>query len=262
MSPILIAVLIVGGVALASGIILAVASVLLAVPVNETAEKVREALPGANCGGCGYSGCDAYAAALADGSADAGLCSPGGEATAKALAAILGGEATVQKKVAVIRCGGCAEHTASTALYEDVHRCDEAARLFGGARACVYGCTGLGDCAAVCQNDAISVQNGLAQVDADACGGCGKCVTACPKGLIALVPAPQKPVVACRNADKGAMTRKVCSAGCIGCGKCVKSCEVGAVTLSGALATIDPARCVGCGACVSACPVGCIAPAK
>lgn len=258
MNPILLAVIIVGGVALAAGLILAVASVLLAVPVNETAEKIRAALPGANCGGCGYSGCDAYAAALAEGKAAAGLCSPGGEQTAKALAAILGGDATVQKKVAAVRCAGCAEHTAPTAQYGGVSRCDEAARLFGGGKACVYGCLGLGDCAAACPHNAITVENGLARVDEGACVGCGKCVAVCPKGLVALVPSPQKPLVACRNADKGALTRKVCTAGCLGCGKCVKTCEVGAVALHGALAEIDPDRCVGCGKCAAACPMGCI----
>lgn len=258
MSPILLAVLIVGGVALAAGLILAVASVLLAVPVNETAEKVRAALPGANCGGCGFSGCDAYAAALAEGTTTADLCSPGGEMTAKALAAILGGDVTVQKKVAAVRCAGCDEHSTAPASYSGVSRCNEAARLFGGAKSCVYGCLGLGDCAAVCQNRAIAVENGLARVDADACSGCGKCVAACPKGLVAVVSAPQKPLVACRNADKGVLTRKVCSVGCIGCGKCVKTCPVDAVALNGALAEINAARCVGCGACAAACPVGCI----
>lgn len=259
MNPILLAVLIVGGVALAAGLVLAIASVVLAVPVDERAVKLREALPGANCGGCGYSGCDAYAAALADGSAPAGLCSPGGEVTARALAAILGGDATVERKVAVVRCGGCAEHTAEVAVYDHVTRCAEAARLGGGETACAYGCLGLGDCAAVCPAGAIAVENGLARVDDALCIGCGKCTAACPKGLTALVPAPKKALVACRNADKGALTRRVCTAGCIGCGKCVKTCPVGAAALNGALAAIDPALCTGCGACAEACPVGCIA---
>lgn len=258
MNPILLAVLVVGGLALAAGIILAVASAVLAVPADERAEKIRAALPGANCGGCGYSGCDAYAAALAAGDAAAGLCSPGGEETAQALAAILGGDATVQKKTAAVRCGGCAEHTADTAAYAGVSRCAEAARLFGGAAACLYGCLGLGDCAAACPARAITVENGLARVDNTLCTGCGTCAAACPRGLIALRPAPQKPLVACRNADKGALTRKVCTAGCLGCGKCVKTCAHGAIALNGALAEIDPARCVGCGACAAACPVGCI----
>lgn len=258
MDPILLAVLIVGGVALVAGLVLAVASVVLAVPVDERAEKLRAALPGANCGGCGFSGCDAYAAALAAGTAEAGLCAPGGEATAAALAEVLGGDVTVQKKTAVVRCGGCEEHTHAVATYVGVTRCAEAARLGGGAAACVYGCLGLGDCAAACTRGAIAVENGLARVDTSLCGGCGQCVAVCPKGLITLRSDAPQALVACRNADRGALTRRVCTAGCLGCGKCVKTCPSEAIALQGALAVIDPAKCTGCGQCAAACPVGCI----
>ena len=258
MNPILLAVLIVGAVGLLAGLMLAVASVLLAVPVNEKAEKIREALPGANCGGCGYSGCDAYAAALADGTAKAGLCSPGGEEVAKAIAAVIGGEVVVEKKVARVLCTGCEEVAQNAAGYEGAGRCAEAARLFGGGKGCLYGCLGLGDCAAACPYHAITVENGLARVDDEQCRGCGVCVATCPKQLLKLVPYPVTPAVACRNTDKGAQTRKVCQNGCIGCGKCVKTCPNEAITLSNNLAAIDPEKCLNCGLCAEACPVGCI----
>ena len=258
MSPVLLAVLIVGGVALAAGVLLAVASVLLAVPVNEKAEKIRAALPGANCGGCGFSGCDAYAAAIAEGKAAPTLCAPGGEEAAKAIAAVVGGEVTVEKKIAVIRCGGCEERAVQQAGYANVSTCAEAARLFGGGKGCLYGCLGLGDCAVACPFHAVTVENGIARVDPAVCRGCGACVAACPKKLPALIPATEQAVVMCRNTDKGAAVRKVCTVGCIGCGKCVKTCPSEAIRLNGALAEVDPAACVGCGACVAECPVKCL----
>ncbi len=257
MNPILLAVLIVGGVGLLAGLVLAVASVLLAVPVNEKAEKIREALPGANCGGCGFSGCDAYAAALSEGKAEAGLCAPGGEAVARVIADVLGGEVTLEPKVAVVRCGGCAEKAATLADYKNVHTCAEAARLSGGAKGCGYGCLGFGDCAAACRFDGIVVENGLARVIPEVCKGCGTCVATCPKGLLTLTR-PGALTVACHSPEKGAAVRRVCQSGCIGCGKCVKTCPAGAVKLNGALAEIDPALCAGCGACAEACPVGAI----
>lgn len=259
MNPIVLAVLVVGGVALAAGLILAIASVLLAVPVDEKAVKIREALPGANCGGCGYSGCDAYAAALATGEAKAGLCAPGGEATAKAIAEVLGGEVVLEAKTAVVRCGGCEATAVSTATYQNVHTCAEAARLAGGAKGCAFGCLGFGDCAAACSFAAISVENGLARIDRTVCHGCGVCAATCPKSLIDLIPADrQTAIVVCRSPEKGAAVRKVCKSGCIGCGKCTKTCPNGAVTLQGTLAVIDPSQCTGCGACAEACPAHCI----
>ena len=75
MNPILFAVLVVAGIGLVVGIVLAVASAVMAVPKDEKAEAVLEVLPGANCGACGFSGCSGYAKALAQGSASRG-CAP------------------------------------------------------------------------------------------------------------------------------------------------------------------------------------------
>lgn len=95
----------------------------------------------------------------------------------------------------------------------------------------------------------------MAKVNNVECRACGKCVTACPKKLIELVPADRvHAAVLCRNADKGAVTHKLCSAGCIGCMKCQKVCESGAVTVTDNRAYVDFSKCIGCGKCVEACP--------
>lgn len=258
MNPIVLAVLIVAGLGLIAGLILAVASVLLAVPRDEKVEALREVLPGANCGACGYSGCDGYAQAMAHEGAKVGLCSPGGEAVAAATAALLGVSGHVDKKIALVRCGGCDEASARQLTYQGVRSCAAAHQFYGGDKACAAGCLGYGDCAAVCEYDAIRVENGLAHIEPDHCRACGLCVGACPKGLITLIPAGTGAAVRCMSHEKGAVVRKACTAGCIGCMKCTKACPTGAITVDTFLASIDPAVCTGCGACAQVCPSGCI----
>lgn len=264
MSPILLAILLVGGIGLVAGAGLAVASVLMAVPRDEKAERITSMLPGANCGACGYSGCAGYAAALAKGEAAIGLCAPGGKAAADAIAEALGqAPVSVTRQTAVVRCMGTAAPVhAASARYGGIPTCAAAAQLPVGA--CRYGCLGFGDCAAVCPEQAIMVCSGAcgtptAAVNASKCKACGACVKACPRQLITVVPVMHQSVVQCANRDKGAQTRKVCTSGCIGCGKCAKVCESGAVQLVQNLAQIDPAQCTACGKCVEACPVGAIA---
>ena len=58
------AVLVVAGVGLICGIVIAVASCLMGVQEDEKSKALRDCLPGANCGACGYPGCDGYAKAL------------------------------------------------------------------------------------------------------------------------------------------------------------------------------------------------------
>lgn len=261
MNPILLAVLLVAGIGLIAGAGLAVASVLMAVPVDEKAEAITEALPGANCGACGFSGCAGYAAALAKGEAEPGLCAPGGKDAAVAIAAILGTEAVeVQPKTAVVRCMGSCEHTSERMNYDGIHTCAAAVQLFSGPGSCAYGCIGYGDCAAVCPEGAINVCDGVAHIDPDKCIACGKCAAACPKKLITIMPKAAHALVRCSNKDKGAVTRKVCTAGCIGCMKCQKNCEAGAIKVVQNVASVDPAKCTGCGKCESVCPQHCIIP--
>lgn len=261
MNEIVFAVILVSVIGLLTGVGLAIASVFFAVPKNEKAEAIRACLPGANCGACGFSGCDGYADALAqEKTAELSLCAPGGNAVAAELSKVLGKEAgKVVPMAAVVLCQGDRTNAEYKLDYKGVPSCRTAAQLFGGQKACAYGCLGFGDCLAVCPYQAIFICDGVARVNPDKCRACRKCISVCPKGLITLLPVdtPQAAVI-CKNRDKGANTRKQCKMGCIGCMRCVKACEYGAVTVENNLARVDYTKCTGCGKCHEACPVKCI----
>lgn len=255
MNDFLLPVLFVAGIGLLAGLILSFASVLMAVPKDQKAEKLREMLPGANCGACGFSGCDGYAAALAKGEAKPGLCTVGGTETAKKLAEYLGVDAgSVEQRRAVVRCLGSYDNTSDKVQYEGVPSCAAAARLAGGPANCSYGCIGLGDCAEACQFGAIGIRNGAAMVVPERCTGCSQCAQACPKQLITMVPVKKQAVVLCSSCDKGNVLGKLCSAGCIGCMKCEKACSHDAIHVTNFLASVDPQKCTGCGECAAVCP--------
>ena len=259
MNEILIPVLIVAGIGLIAGILLAVASIIMAVPKDEKAAAVLELLPGANCGACGYSGCSGYAEALAKGEAKPGLCSPGGAETASKIAALLGeGDVAVEYHAALVHCTGSYDYTTDKMIYDGLESCAAAAQLSGGTASCRFGCMGLGDCEKACPYHAITVCNGLAVIHPARCRGCSLCVAACPKKLISLVPVKPQAVVRCASCDKGAVTNKVCKIGCIGCMKCTKVCETGAIKVEQFHASVDPQTCTACGKCVEACPRNCI----
>ena len=260
MLEILFPVLLLLGIALVCAVLLTVASVFFAVKEDETALAIRDCLPGANCGACGYSGCDGYAKALADKkTAATNLCVPGGDKTAKDIAAILGVEAAdVVEKVAFVACNGTCDVVAKKYDYQGQKTCRTANMAYSGDRFCNFACLGYGDCVAVCPQDAITVKDGVARVNPRKCIGCGICVRECPNGIIHLVNDTTRVVVECSNHDKGAVTRKACSNGCIGCMKCQKTCPNGAITVQDNLAVIDYSLCTGCGECVEVCPVGCI----
>ena len=220
---------------------------------------VVAALPGINCGACGYKGCDDYAAALAEGKASASLCVPGAADVATALASLLGVEvAPQQSTVAFVQCNRCHTQGLEVNTYEGILSCKAAAMLYGGPEACANACLGLGDCAAACPAQAICLRDGLAHIDATRCIGCGLCAASCPKHVIRMLPSDAAVVVMCSNREKGALARKKCTNACIGCKKCEKACPNGALTVQGDLATIDYEKCSGCGLCVKACPVGCL----
>jgi electron transport complex protein RnfB len=259
MNEILIPVLIVGGIGLFCGLLLAVASVVMAVPKDEKAEAIREMLPGANCGACGFSGCDGYAKAMSSGEAQPGLCTVGGAAVAKTISEYLGcGMTDVQAKVSLVHCLGSYDYTNDKMDYEGIKTCAGAALVAGGTASCQYGCMGLGDCVRACPYGAINVCNGVARIEPTRCKGCSLCVKACPKHLISLVPVKKQAVVRCSNCDKGAVTNKVCKIGCIGCMKCEKTCTHDAIHVKDFHATVDAEKCVGCGECAAACPRHCI----
>lgn len=260
---ILIATLIVAGIGLVCAIMLVLAAKFFAVSEDETEKQIRECLPGANCGACGYAGCDGYAKALAE-SKDgepikSNLCIPGADAVAKQIAEILGVEfEDVIEQVAVIHCYGDCEHTAHKMDYVGIRSCEAAKTMYGGEGKCTFGCIGLGDCVKVCPQDAICLENGMAHIDTRKCIGCGLCVRTCPRGIISLMADVESVLVTCNNKDKGAVARQKCSNACIGCKKCEKNCPTGAIKVVDNLATIDYSLCTKCEECAKNCPVGCI----
>ncbi len=254
MKEVLYAVLVLGMMGAVFGAVLAIASKVFHVQTDERLEKLVEALPGANCGGCGYAGCAAYAQAVLDGKAQIGLCAAGGSASSDAMAAIMGVEAVeVERTVAMVKCRG--QNHLAKGRYDGIHDCRSAMLVAGdGPSACPNGCLGFGTCVSVCKFDAIRVENGVARVDAEKCTGCMQCVEACPRKVIVPVSYEADIVVACSNHERGAYTRKVCSIGCVGCHLCEKVCEFGAIHVVKNLAVIDYSKCVSCGLCAAVCP--------
>lgn len=248
-------VMIVGGIGLLAGLILAVASTIMAVPKDEKAEALEAVLPGANCGACGYSGCSGYAAALSTGEAALGLCSPGGEEVVNQCAEILGTEAGgVDYKTALVHCMGSYDNTSDKMEYDGIQSCSASTFLAGGISSCRFGCMGMGDCVKACEYGAVSICNGVAQIDPHKCKGCSKCITACPKNLISFVPLKSLAVVRCSSCDKAADTMKVCKIGCIGCKKCERTCKFDAIAVTDFCAHVDAEKCTACGECIDACP--------
>ncbi|MBE6587601.1 MAG: 4Fe-4S dicluster domain-containing protein [Ruminococcaceae bacterium] len=260
LEAIITAVIAVTAIGLLCAGVLVVAAIFMSVRENETEIKVRECLPGVNCGACGYSGCDAYAKALAnEKNVKTNLCTPGGDKVSKMVSEVLGTEfEDTIEMVATVRCCGDCKTTEKKTDYAGVQTCAAAKMLHGGDGQCTYGCLGRGDCAEVCPHDAICMDNGIARVDARKCVGCGVCVKICPNHLIHMMPDVHRQVIACHNKQKGAVARKQCTNACIACGKCAKVCPEGAIKVENNLASIKYDKCVKCGKCAEVCPVGCI----
>jgi len=255
-SAILIATAVVGAVGLFIGLFLGIAAIKFEVEVDEKEAAVLEALPGNNCGGCGFAGCSGLAAAIAKGEAAVNACPVGGEAVGAVIAEIMGVEAEeTARKVAFVKCMGTCEKANTDYEYYGIHDCKMVAYVpNGGPKSCNFGCLGYGSCVTACPFDAIHVVDGVAVVDKEACKACGKCVEACPKNLIELIPYEAKHMVACSSKDKGPVTIKACTAGCIACQLCKKNCPNDAIMIEDFHAKIDYEKCTGCGICVEKCP--------
>lgn len=253
---ILAATLLVGGIGLFVGLFLGVAAIKFKVKVDEKEEAVLAALPGNNCGGCGFPGCSGLATAIAKGEAAVNACPVGGEPVGKVIAEIMGVEAEeTERKVAFVHCQGDCDKTTLDYEYTGIEDCRMLSFVpNGGAKSCNYGCLGYGSCVKVCPFDAIHVENGVAVVDKEKCKACGKCIEVCPKNLISLEPYEAKHIVACSSKDKGPVTMKACTVGCIGCGICVKNCPAEAIKVENFHAVIDQEKCTGCGTCKEKCP--------
>lgn len=253
---ILRAVAVLGGLGLVFGLALALASKVFAVKEDPRLGPLTEALPGANCGACGFAGCSAYAEAVLAGTTVIGACPVGGTEVAEKMAAIMGVTdiGTTVRQVALVRCtGNGSDHRRYD--YEGIQDCLAASRVSaGGGLTCQYGCLALGSCVKVCDFGAIEVVGGAARVNMEKCMGCLKCVSTCPRGLITVVPYGSDVYITCASKDKGVETRKACDSGCIGCSLCAKACPVQAITVENNLASIDYSKCIACGACVEKCP--------
>jgi Na+-translocating ferredoxin:NAD+ oxidoreductase RNF subunit RnfB len=226
---------------------------------------VEEALPSANCGGCGFAGCRNFAEACVNAdSLDNLNCPVGGTSTMTKVGEILGLTANAtDPMVAVVRCNGSHKNCQRTNTYDGAKNCAIANSLYIGETDCSFGCLGFGDCVTACLFDAIHInpETGLPEVDEDKCTACGTCVKACPKGIIELRkkgPKNRRIFVSCMNKDKDGIARKACSVACIGCGKCVKECQFDAITIENNLAYIDFTKCRLCRKCVDVCPTGSI----
>jgi len=228
-------------------------------------DLVNEALPGANCGGCGYTGCIAFAEALVKSTSFEGLnCPVGGADTMGKVALILDRQpVAVEPKVAVVRCNGTPDNAVRTSYYDGAMSCRIAHSLYGGTTGCQFGCLGCGDCVLACKFDAMYMDpvTELPVILDDKCVACGACVKACPRNIIELRKRNKKDrkiYVSCVNKDKGGPARKACKVACIGCGKCVKVCPYDAITMENNLAFIDSYKCKLCRKCVAECPTGAI----
>ncbi len=253
---VLIATLALGLLGLAFAALLAMFYRRFAVHVDPKQEAVTAALPGSNCGACGFPGCQGLAEALIGQKAEVTGCVAGGSATAAKLAELMGVAVDLQAdKVALVACRAGRDQAKSKYQYAGVDNCQAAGLLFGGDKLCPYGCLGLGSCVRVCPFDAIHINaQGVAEVDRGKCTGCGKCVKACPRKVIQLVPEQKHVLVACRSRDRGRQVREACAIGCTACKICEKNCPEGAITVVDNLAVIDFEKCNECGVCVEKCP--------
>lgn len=261
MMSILLAIVSMAALCFVFALLLAVADNKLRVEEDPRVEAVFAALPGVNCGGCGFPGCLPFAEHVVAGDAPINGCAPGGQETAEQIASVMGVESgDMEKEIAVVLCHGGSKEAIRNAEYNGVKNCRAATLIAGGGKKCQYGCLGYADCVASCPFDAIYMnENQLPVVDAEKCTACGNCVEACPRNLIELHGISHKMFVFCKSRDKGPAVKKACSVGCIGCRICVKNSPVdGGIVMQGTLASINQDICPPSELVVEKCPMNTI----
>lgn len=248
--------LVLGLTGLLIGVMLAVVEKIFAVKEDPKLEEILAALPGINCGACGYPGCSGYASSVAENKAPANRCPVGGASVAKTISQIMGVEAKmIEKCVARLFCRGGKSISAEKFEYRGITSCAALNITDGGNKACSYGCLGMADCVHSCPFGALHMsQDKLPVVTEEKCKACGKCVQTCPRGLFELVPVTKKVIIACKSKDTGAETRKACKVGCIACRICEKKCPSAAIRVENNLAIIDYSKCDNKMVCVDVCP--------
>lgn len=259
MYAIIIAVSVLGGIGVLSAVILYIVARRFHVEEDSRIALIEELLPGANCGGCGRSGCHDFAVACASSGTLDGLKCPGaGDEVMGKIAEIMGVSAEKSiPMIAVVKCNGTCENRPEKSHYDGAASC--AVQHSVSAGGCAYGCLGDGDCVAACRFGAVTIDpmTGIPHVDEDACTACGMCVKVCPRNLIELRskgPRGMRVWVACANRERGAVAIKDCKVACIGCGKCAKTCTHEAIEVKDNLAYINPDKCRLCRKCVDVCP--------
>lgn len=258
MMPIVNAVLVMAFLGVILSLVLGVAAKVFYVYVDPRIEAIADMLPGANCGGCGFASCNAYAEAIVNEGVSPTRCVAGGEDVTENVCTLLGVSAEAgARNVAQIFCRGSEDKAVHLFEYGGAGDCVAAQIGTGGDKACKYGCLGLATCVRVCPFGALSMgSDGLPYVDIDLCTGCGNCVAICPRGIPRLVPTSQMVANLCTSQDTGKTVKQVCQVGCIACGVCTKQCPEKAIQMQGKLAVVDPAKCTGQYVCVEKCPTG------
>ena len=241
LAAVLTSALILGGVGLTFGILIAVANRKLFVWEDPRIDAVTELLPGTNCGACGFAGCRAFAEGLIGGEAPPATCTVMGPDDVTDVAGYLGvdvGEAT--QRVARLLCAGGCDVAVQQADYRGLQTCGAAAAVASGGKGCTWGCTGLADCRDVCDQQAIYMNEyDIPVVIPERCTACNDCVEVCPKDLFTLMPMDHKLLVQCKSLLEGDEAEALCSVACNACGRCALDAAPGVVEMVNGLAVVD-----------------------
>lgn len=221
--------------------VLVIANRWLFVYEDPRIDEVEDLLPKANCGACGTPGCRPFAEKLVKGEVDPGLCTVNPKDTNRVIADFLGvAMGAHEKRIARLACAGGSHVAYIRASYAGLDSCRGAALVSGGGKGCAWGCLGMGDCADVCDFDAIRLDvHGLPVVDAEKCTACGDCAEVCPKDLFEIHPVGHRLWVACKNREFGDKAEAQCEVICTACERCAVDSPEGLITITDNLAVVD-----------------------